>query len=57
MGDRVYNTLALALEWGLCLGIQDLLYYSCQGLRFAAFWFAGLVTKKCWVWCPEESEA
>lgn len=39
----MYNTYAFAVGW--CLGTQELLYYSCQGLRFAAFCSAGLVSR------------
>lgn len=41
----MFNTLALAVGWCLCLGTQELLCYSCQGLRFAAFCSAGLVSR------------
>lgn len=41
----MYNTFALAVGWWLCLGTQELLYYSCQDLRFAAFCSAGLVSR------------
>lgn len=41
----MYTTFALAVGWWLCLGTQELLYYSCQDLRFAAFCSAGLVSR------------